>query len=850
MAQIIQRSFTAGELAPSLRSRADLAKYYSGLSLCENFIVRPQGGVYSRPGTRYVADAADHARKNRLVPFSFNTEQTYMLVFGHNTMQVIKGGSLVLDSASPTITAIRAENPTRCESTSHGLTAGARVFIFGISGNPSMEILNNRWFTISVPDANNFTLDGIDQTGATDLVTSSTAGVPFELATPYGEDDLGDVAFAQSADVMTLVHRDYEPRNLSRLADDNWSLAVIDYAPTVTTPTLQPAGIAKSVSNITNANPAVVTLTTTNTFANGSTIQIQNCPSMPGINNRFFTVANGAGTTFELLSTDTTGEPVFADSGVAIVTQQGALVPVGAGAGSFDKSYRYVVTAVDEDGVESLPSAEALATVRSLSQTYGLRVTWQLVPEAEYYRVYKDPSDDSGVYGFIGESTTLSFVDFNIAPITSDAPPGDRQPFDGPGNYPGAVTYYQQRQVFANTDNEPQTVYTTQVANFKSFRVSRPTRDDDAVTFTIAARQVNEIRHLLSLDSLLLLTSGAEWKTTEGQDQVFTPATVGVRTQSFNGSSKVPPVVINNTALYVQEKGSRIRDLGYEFQADSYTGSDLSLLSEHLFEGRTIKEMAYAEEPYGILWCATDDGKLLGLTYQREQQVVGWHQHTTDGFVESVATVSEEGRDALYCVVRRTVGGGEKRFVERMEVRYTDSPENAFCVDSGLSYSGAPAAIIRGLEHLEGRDVTVLADGNEVKGLTVSAGAITLPRAASTVHAGLRYTPAIETLDIDSGGNDGSLKGGKVSVSEVIIEVEKSRGGWVGPKASDGYAGDLIEIKPRFDSDGYDPIALKTFKSRVTIQPHWSRGGGLRVEQRAPLPLAILAIIPDVSTGR
>lgn len=845
MAQTIQRSFTAGELAPSLRSRADLAKYATGLSLCKNFIVRPQGGVYSRPGLMYIGQVPTHNKRHRLYPFSFNTEQTYMLEFGQNTLRIIKEGAYVLDPTTFLVNAITQALPAQVTIIGHPFSTGDDVYLSGIVG---MTELNGRYFRVTKVDANNFTLDNEDSTGYSAYVSDGTAQVPYVVATPYAEEDLPLLGFAQSADVLTIVNREFAPRNLSRLAEDNWSLDVIDYAPTVSPPTFQPATTNRQITGITNALPPVVTVNPDNPFADGSTIQITGCPSMPSLDGRFFTVANGTGTTFELQGEDTTSEGTFADPSTAVARQGAAIAPTGSGGGSFNKQYTYVVTTVDEDGIESLPTDPISATVKSLSQTYGLRLTWQAVAGADYYRIYKDPSEGSEVFGYIGESSSLSFVDFNIAPVTSDAPPQDRQPFDSADNYPGAVTYYQQRQVFGNTNNEPQTVYTTQVANFNSFRTSRPSRDDDAVTFTIAARQVNEIRHLLPLDSLLILTSGAEWKTTEGQDQVFTPSTVGVRTQSYNGSSTVPPVVINNTALYVQDKGTRVRDLGYEFSADSYTGGDLSLLSEHLFEGRTVVEMAYAEEPYGVLWCAMSDGVLLGLTYQREQQVVGWHQHETDGFVESVATVSEGGRDAVYLVVRRTVGEEELRYVERMEPRYTDSPENAFCVDSGLTYRGAAATRVSGLEHLEGLDVAVLADGNEVKGLTVQNGAITLPRAAEVVHVGLPYTPAIETLDIDDGGP--SLKGRKVSVSEVILELEKTRGGWVGPKTEDGFTGELMEIKPRFDDDGYDTISLRTGKSRLSIQPHWSRGGGLRIEQRSPLPMAILAIIPDVDVGR
>ena len=553
MPQITQRSFTSGEIAPALQSRADMTKYATGLHLCENFFVRAQGGVYSRPGFKFIGELDNSSRKGRLIPFSFNTEQTYMLVFEHLKVRVIKDGGFVLNEGETTI---------------------------------------------------------------------------FELETPYTEEQLPTLGFTQNADVMTIVHPSHDPRNLNRMADDDWSLTVIDYAPTVDSPTFSAGSINKAITGITAANPAVVTAVA-HGFATGNLISINGVVGMTEVNGRSLTITALTADTFELNGEDATAHTPYTSGGTA--SRQNGATTIGEGFGDFDKTYTYVVTAVDAEGSESLASAEVSITTGSLATTAGVRLTWDTVPEATYYRVYKDPSVGTGIYGWIGDSNNNSFDDYNIAPITSDAPPSDRRPFDGEGNKPSAVTYYQQRQVFANTFNEPQTTFTTQTNNFDSLRVSNPARDDDAVTWTIAARQVNEIRHLLPLDTLLILTSGAEWKTTEGDTGVLTPSSIGVRIQSYNGCSIIPPVVINSTALYVQEKGTRLRDLGYEFSSDKYTGNDLSLMSEHLFDNFTLVSMAYADEPYSIVWCVRDDGVLLGLTYQREHQVWGWHKHTTQG---------------------------------------------------------------------------------------------------------------------------------------------------------------------------------------------------------------------------
>ena len=771
MPQLIQRSFTSGEIAPALQSRADLTKYATGLNKCENFFVRAQGGVYSRPGLRFIGELDDSSKVGRLIPFSFNTEQTYMLVFEHLKVRVIKDGGFVLAGGGPAI---------------------------------------------------------------------------FELATPYTEAQLSRLGFTQSADVMTLVHPDHDPANLNRLADDNWTLTTIDYSTTVDAPVFTAGAVNKPITNITQANPAVVTAVA-HGFTNGNLVLIENVVGMVEVNDRSFIISTIDSDTFELVGEDSTSHTVYTSGGDAQV--QNSATTIGDGFGDFDKTYIYVVTAIDAAGVESLASAEVSVTTKSLSQTGGIRLSWDAVVGAEYYRVYKDPSVNTGIYGWIGDSNNTSFDDYNIAPITSDAPPQDRQPFNGVGNKPSTVTYYQQRQVFANTGNEPQVTYTTQVNNFKSLRTSNPARDDDAVTFTIAAKQVNEIRHLLPLDSLILLTSGGEWKMTEGQDRVLTPSTIGVRIQSYNGCSIVPPVVINSTALFLQEKGARLRDLGYEFSSDKYTGSDLSLMSEHLFEDKQITAMAYAAEPYSIIWCIRNDGVMLGLTYQREHQVWGWHQHHTQGEFESVASITEDDRDAVYVIVKRNINGNDVRYVERLEKRESINAEDCFYVDSGLSYNGSPATVFSGLDHLEGETVTILSDGYTVPDQVVASGQITLERAASKVHVGLSYTPIIETLDIDTPSASQTVKAQSVSVSKVTIEVEGTRGGFVGPRQDNGSTSPMNEIKPRFDSDDYDAIELKTYKQEIFIEPQWSKGGGLRIEQRSPLPMSILSIIPQIDVG-
>ena len=687
MARLMQRSFTSGELAPALRSRADLSKFTTGLALSINMFCRAQGGNYSRPGFLFCGEVGDSTGIARVIPFSFNTDQTYILVFQNLTMRVVIDGEFV----------------------------------------------------------------------------SASGGGVYELAVPYTSATLFRLSFIQDADTMTICHGDHEVAYITRTDHNDWQHAAVNFSSVVSAP-----------------------------------------------------VGVGAAST-------------------------------GTGHGSNNKTYSYVVTAVNENEIESLQSATASRTLGSLTQaSAGVRVTWSAVAGAAYYRIYKDNNNNSGVFGWIGDSETTEFSDFNLAPLTDDTPLIDRNPLTGVNNRPHAVGNYMQRQIFANSISEPQTMFTTQIADNNSLRKSRHSKDTDAITLKISASQVNEIRHIIGSDDLILCTSGGMWRVTE-KDDAFVPG-AGARIQTHAGTSWVKPVVINESIVYVQEKGARLRDLNYTFEKNKYSGDDLSIMSEHLFEGHQIVERVYAEEPYGILWCVRDDGVLLGMTYQKEHKVWGWHQHVTDGLFESITSIKEGDRDAVYVVVRRTIDGVARRYVERMEPRETQNVVDCFYVDSGLIYDGTPTDTIpSGLEHLEGKAVAVLADGNVVNGITVASGGITIPYPASKIVIGLPYLPAMETLDIEQAGE--TVKPYSVSVSKVMLEIQDSRGVWVGGLNDDGGHSEMQEVGSRIDSDGYGTIGLKTGKVEVTIESHWSKGGGVRIEQQDPLPLAILSISPKVTIG-
>jgi len=426
---------------------------------------------------------------------------------------------------------------------------------------------------------------------------------------------------------------------------------------------------------------------------------------------------------------------------------------------------------------------------------------------------------------------------------------------DEAGN-PQCSTYYQQRQVFAATTSQPQTLWFSGAGAFNNMAVSQPTRDSDAITRTLTGRQVDEIRHLVPVgQNLLAMSSGAEWRCWPGPTAAaLTPASCATLPQTGFGCSHVPPLQADNAVLFVQERGSRVRELRFDMLQDQYQASDLSVLSGHLLaDTRTvhaIEEWALCEEPFRIVWAVRSDGALLGLTWMREHEVQAWHRHDTAGSVESVASIAEAAPaaedgapssppgDALYLIVRREVNGTTRRYLERLAERRFATLADAWFLDCALAYRGPATTTLSGLDHLEGQAVTVLADGVPAGPFTVSGGAVELATACATAIAGLPYRAELETLDLDLPTSGGTAQGKLKKISRLTVRLTDSCGLQAGPDAAA-----LREVGRDGESEPF------TGDRAVTMPGEWSRGGRLLLRQDRPLPCTVLAVIPELTVG-
>lgn len=423
--------------------------------------------------------------------------------------------------------------------------------------------------------------------------------------------------------------------------------------------------------------------------------------------------------------------------------------------------------------------------------------------------------------------------------------------------FPAVVTFFEQRLVWGATATRPQSMFFSVSADYENHE---PTEADGTVindsgfVYTIATDQVNTIRWMRAGKILSVGTAGGEFIVSQGDNNSpLSPTNTRVVRQTTFGSAQVTPPQVGNSVLFLQRASRKVREYVYQFETDAYTAPDLAILAEHITEGG-VTEMAYQQEPDSVVWMVRGDGVLLGMTYERAQDVIGWHRHIiggTNSVVESIAVIpSEDGdRDDLWAVIKRTVNGATKRYIEFLTpglIEGATGTNDATFLDSMLTYNGGSVSTLSGLDHLEGETVSILADGAVHPDKTVSSGAITLDRTATKAHVGLSYTSTVKTMQIEAGAKDGTAQGKKKRIARIHYRLYKTLGLKHGPSS------DRLDIIPfRSSADNQDsPPALFTGDKEVEFPRGWDKDGYITVVQDQPLPMTLLAIMPELSTNK
>ncbi|MEO2140939.1 MAG: hypothetical protein ABGX63_02030 [bacterium] len=428
--------------------------------------------------------------------------------------------------------------------------------------------------------------------------------------------------------------------------------------------------------------------------------------------------------------------------------------------------------------------------------------------------------------------------------------------------YPACSSFHQDRLGFGGGIDTTQRVNLSRVGDFENHAPTDPdgtVADDHALTVTLSADNVNAIRWMADDEKGLLVgTVGGEWvvRPSEAGD-LLTPTSIQAKRSTAYGSANLAPIRAGRALLFIQRAKRKLRELAYVFEDDGFRAPDLTLVSEHVTRTGVI-EMAYQDEPQSIVWLCIMDGTLIGLTYDRNQQVFGWHRHVMGGYsdsgnttqakVESVAVIpSTAGTyDELYMVVNRYINGATVRTIEFMMPYWdaTNDQQEAFYVDSGLTYDGASTTTLSGLDHLEGETVSILTEGATHPDEVVASGAITLDHATTHANVGLGYVSDAQTLRPDAGARDGTAQGKLSRIHRVIMRFFQSLGGKVGPDSSN-----LDDLIYREGGDPMDAaVPLFTGDTEIEWDAAYSSESLIFIRQDQPLPMTLQALMPQMET--
>jgi hypothetical protein len=416
------------------------------------------------------------------------------------------------------------------------------------------------------------------------------------------------------------------------------------------------------------------------------------------------------------------------------------------------------------------------------------------------------------------------------------------------GNNASAVTIFEERLAIA----QRYSVFLSKTFVLDTFTPGEA--DDAGLEFRNAGGgQANNIVWIADADGSLLLatTGGVRALSGSGIDEALTPSSFKNRRSRTFGCAEIAPINAGPSFLYVTRSRMSIAELTMN-QFGRFTSEDVSQISEHIPK-KGIRQIAYQTDPDPILWFPLDNGELGGYTHQPAQEVRGMHRHRMGGalsgqswpFVESVAvTPGQDGmNDDVWLIVRRTIGGATKRYIELLTAPMESAAlSDSFAVDCGLSYSGAATGTVTGLSHLDGQTVDALADNKVHKGLTVSGGSVTLPGGdtATSIHVGLPFSAEADTLELDVGAKDGSLLGRKKKLYAVILSLyetdvtgltirSKIRGAW-----------ETIRIPSVVASDG--TVTLFTGNTPpIPIDDSWAGQGRIEIRHQGPGPCTIRA---------
>lgn len=810
----IQASLNAGEFSPRMVARTDFAKYPLACATLENMIPLPQGGATRRPGTRFVAEVKDSSRKVKLRSFEFSTLQAYILECGEGYCRFYKDEGQIF---APTVSAAIINGNFAADisgwtdqsagsgAISHAVTEQALSLDGGGTGNAAIAEQSISISDNGVEHVLAFRVRGL----AGDKVSvrvGSSSGAADLLAVRHYAAGWHSVSFTPSGGTAYLQFENSAQKSV--LIDDVGILS--NTAVEIGSPYLESQLFetkqAQSADILYLCHPDQPAYKLTRYgHTSWSLVEV-------GFTDGPWLAVNDSTTTLEPAATTGAGITITASSATGINDDQGFL-PTDIG-----------------------------RLVRISNPASGKDWGWGVI--AAYISATQVSVDIRRDFARGGGGTAST--EWRLGAWCNGC------------GWPGAVSFQEQRLCFAGTVAQAQTFWMSQSGDFENMSPDSADpdnglwndhlEDDDALDFTISADQVNAIRWLAPGKSLFVGTVGGEWAVNSNGPSL-TPLDIDVKRQTTFGTANLPPQLMRGRLMFLQRASRKLMEFTFNLEQDNFQALDLNILSEHVTNGGIV-DLAYQQEPDSTLWTIRSDGQVPTLTYQPDQNVIGWSRCRIGGVdagCETVAVIPTGIRDQAWLCIKRTIGGQTRRYVEFVDAVFETGSDQAMACysDSALVYDGAAATVIAGLDHLESEELVILADGAVHPPRAVTSGSITLDYPATKIIAGLPYAHTYESLKWEAGNPAGTAQGQVKRIHGVTLVLLDSLNASIGPDFAS-----MKKVPFRQVGDAMDQaVPLFTGEKFIEFDGNYATDTRVCIHGSDPVPFTLLAIAPEIKTN-
>lgn len=815
-ANLIKTNFSAGEISPYMGGRVDVNRYANGAELIENFIVRPQGPVVRRMGTQFLGAVMNPDWNIRLVEFQTPTDDVYILEFGDFFMRVWKNHQLVMSGGSPLM-----------------------------------------------------------------------------LSTPYSHLELDKLSWSQSAAVLYLAHPNSLPYSV-RFQNGVFSTAA---TPTEDGPYRATLPSDKDTTlKVTSYTHEALLSTTGNSFVPGDVGKYvefwKDGVLMVGLIKTYYTAQNvliePKYNTIDMNKLDKTAVITFASSEVrsskAIWSTETEYTFIKVGS-----SWYFMTTHQDlPQNVGTAPNSYSADVMRTTGSALAVvALVGNVSVYSESIRGYITSTNNLFTSSDVGRHIRLNLTSRSVWAhivsvdsaklvevifgnrIPSDPRDGTKLLQDGTtniwklgawydGNFPSIVTFHQNRLVYCATALEPNRFWLSESDDYKSFattNIYNEVLDSSAINAGISSGLVNKIVWAQSGPVLLMGTLGEEVQVKASSiAEPLTPTNMQLSTQTSYGSlDNTRALKIGSSTIFIEQHGFRVREMVYSFEIDSFTASDTTVVSEHIFYKHvSARESTYQRVPSSLIWFRCDDGKLVTLTFEKDQQVYAWSNSSLGGNGQVLSICStpykDKKQDEVYMVVQREIDGNIVKYIEVLSPEFRPtSPtdlDGMIYLDCSKSYSGVATSTITGLTHLIGQTVSILANGAIHPDRVVDgAGQITLDYPATAVVVGYPYRSVIHTLPESTGSPFGTALGKNKKITRVDLQVLDTLGLKYGRTLDSlGYPVSFRETQGNMG----EPPQLYSGFVELTDDSGYNKDGQFYIVQDQPYPCNILSVMPII----